>query len=113
MAITFVKLFAPALLTNAVATYYTVPALPVTSLLRNGRLRFTNTDSAAHAVTAYAVPNAGAAGITNMFCPAISVPPNNYIDVDVPQMGYGDIIRAFADTGSLVNIQAIDGVLQS
>lgn len=113
MAIQFIKLFQPIMLTGSAATIYTMPATPAGVVLRNARIRFTNIDTAAHAVTVYAVPSGGSASTTNECLPAVSIPPNGYIDVDIPQLAVSDFIQAFADTASKVNAQAIDGVLQS
>jgi len=113
MALSFTKLFQPALLGNAAATVYTMPATPATTLLRNGRVLLTNIDTVAHAVTLYAVPSGGSASTTNEFLPAVSVPANGTLPVDVPQLAISDFIQGFADTANKVNIQALDGVLQS
>lgn len=113
MSIQFLKLFSPALLTGSAATIYTMPSLPISSLLRNGRVLLTNIDSVAHAVTLYAVPNGGTASTTNEFLSAMSIGAGQSIPVDVPQLGFGDFLQGFADTGAKVNIQALDGVIQS
>jgi hypothetical protein len=113
MALQFTKLFAPQQLGNSNGTIYTMPATPNTLLLRNGRVRLTNTDSAAHAVTLNAVPNGGSASATNQILPAVSIPPNGYLDVDIPQLAFNDSIQGFADTANKVSIAAMDGVLQS
>lgn len=113
MALTFKKLFAPQLLAGASATVFTMDATPSTLLLRNCRVRLTNIDTVAHAVTLYAVPSAGSASTTNEFLPAVSVPANGYLDVDVPEMTASDFLAGFADTANKVNIQVMDGVLQS
>ena len=90
-----------------------MPGTPATSLLRNGRVLLTNTDTVAHAVTLYAVPSGGSASATNQFLSAVSVAPNSSLPVDVPQMQINDFIQGFADLTNKVNIQALDGVLQS
>lgn len=101
------------MLTASAATIYTMPTSPSTVVLRNGRIRFTNTDTVLRSATAYAVPSGGAASTTNMFCPAISIPPNGILDVDVPQMAAGDFIQVLADSASKINAQPLDGLLQS
>lgn len=113
MAITIGTLFAPAQLAAAVATIYTVPANPATSVLSRGRVRFTNTDTVARAITAYGVPSAGTAGATNIFMNAESLAANAHVDVDVPILGAGGTIQAFADVANKVTISALDGVLFS
>jgi hypothetical protein len=113
MAMQYNKLFEPLLLTAAAATILTVPAAVASMLLRNGILRLTNTSAAAVAVTLYSVPLAGANGATNNFFPAKSVPANDYVDVQVPQMKAGDFLQGFASTAGVVNIQAISGAYYS
>lgn len=113
MALTFIQPFAPAALTNAAATYYTVPASPTSSLLRNGRVRFTNTDSAAHTVTAYAIPSAGSASAANCIANAEAIAPNTHLDLDLPLMKAGDFLQAKADANTSVTIVILDAVLFS
>lgn len=113
MALTFLKLFQPVMLAGAAATVYTMPGLPATTILRNGRVRLTNIDTVAHAATLYAVPASGAASTTNEFLAAVSIAPGGSLDVDLPQLAISDFIQGFADTANKINIQATDGVLQS
>lgn len=113
MALSFLKLFAPTLITNAAATVYTMPSSPTGTVLRNGRVRLTNFDTTARAVTLYAVPSGGSASTTNEFLPAVGIAPGAFLDVDVPQLSVGDFIQALADVTNKVNIQSLDGVLQS
>ena len=110
VALTFTKLFAPAQLTGAASTFYTCPATPPGYVV-NGRIRFTNTDSAAHQITAYLVPSGGTAGAANSFLTAKTIAANDFLDIDLPQMGPGDFLQAFADTASKVTIHSIGGVL--
>lgn len=113
MAISFAKLFQPGFLPSSEGSLYTIPATPTTNLLSNGRVRLTNITASAVAVTLYAVPASGAAAGNNTFLPGVSIGPKDYIDVDVPQLGPGDSIHGVADTASAINIQAMDGFLQS
>lgn len=113
MAISFIKLFNPGQLPNASALLYTIPASPTTNLLRNGRVRLTNTTGGAVAATLYAVPAAGTAAAANNFFPTISIGANAFVDVDVPQMAAGDALYGFAGSASSISIAAMDGVLQS
>lgn len=113
MALSFVKLFAPQMLAATASTVYTMPSSPSTSLLRNGRVRLTNIDTVAHSVTLYAVPSGGSASTTNECLPAVSIAQNAYLDVDIPQLAVSDFLQGLADVANKVNIQAIDGVLQS
>lgn len=109
MTMQYQKLFEPVALAAASATI----AGPFTSLLRGCVVRLTNTSAAMVPVTLYAIPAAGAAGVSNQFFPTKSVPANDYIDVAVPQMKTGDILAGFAGTAAVVNIQALAGAFYS
>ncbi len=113
MAISYQKLFPPTLLTTSDATIYTVPSVPASTLLRNARVRLTNFTTVATTGRVHAVPSAGSISTTNAFFYEITVPANDYVDVDVPIMAAGDTIQARAGTTSAVNIQAISGGLFS
>jgi uncharacterized protein YcgI (DUF1989 family) len=113
MAISYVKFFPPTLLTTSDAVIYTVPAVPATSLLRNARVRLTNFTTTATTARVYAVPSAGSVSTTNTFFYDVTIPANDYIDVDVPILASGDQIQARAGTASSVNIQGIAGGLFS
>lgn len=113
MAITFLKVFQPAQLASSSGLLYTVPAAPTTNLLRNGRVRLTNTSASAVACTLNAVPAAGSASATNQFLPAVSIAANSWLEVDVPQMAAGDMLYGFASAATSVSIAAMDGVIQS
>lgn len=113
MTMQYNKLFEPTLLSAAAATLMTVPATVATTLLKGGMVRLTNTSAAAVAVTLYSVPLAGANGATNMIFPGKSIPANDYVDVQIPQMKAGDFLQGFASTASVVNIQPIAGAYYS
>jgi hypothetical protein len=113
MALTFTQLFAPTVLAAAAAAIYTCPASPTTTVLKNGRVRFTNTSATAVTVTAYAVPNAGAAGPGNCFLNAESIAANAHMDVDIPTLAAGDAFQAFASAATSITASEIGGVLFS
>ena len=113
MTIQITALFAPVQLTGTAATIYTVASSPGTLTLARGRVRFTNTDTVARAVTAYAIPSGGTAGASNSFMNATTIPPNDFRDVDVPVLGPGGFIQAFADVTLKVTMFCIDGILFS
>lgn len=70
MTVTAKKLFAPAQLTNATATYYTVPASTRTNIRK---MTFTNNDSSIRTITVYLVPSGGTASNSNLLINAQSV----------------------------------------
>ncbi len=113
MALSFSQLFALLQVGNTPTTLLTVAATPTSNLLRNGRIRFSNTTAGAVTITAWCVPSAGAAGDSNVFCPVKSIPANDYIDVDVPQAKAGDIIRAQAGAATSITAAPLDGFIQS
>lgn len=114
MTITYSNFFAPTVLGVAAATLGTaVPSSPPSSLLRGGRIRFTNTTAGAVTVTAYAVPLAGAAGVGNAFLSAKSVAANDFLDVDVPIMPAGAFIQALAGAATSITAHMISGGLFS
>ena len=113
MALTFTKLFQPSQLPATVTTIFTMPLLPITTALKNGRVRLTNTTAGAVSATLYAVPSGGAAGVGNMFLSGTSVSPNGYLDIDIPDMAYGDTLQGFASAGASLTIHELGGVLYS
>jgi hypothetical protein len=113
MAFLVTQLFPPTVLTGATTTIYTVPATPTTNTLKNGRARFTNTDVAAHAVTAYAIQSGGVAGSANCFLEKFSIASGTYLDIDLPVLGPGGFYQAFADITGMVTMFQLDGILFS
>ena len=114
MAMQYNKLFEPAaLVLTTPTTILTIPATVASIMLRGGIVRITNTTAGPVAATLYAVPLAGAAGVTNAFLSAKSVPANDYIDVQVPQMKAGDFLQGFASAAASLNIQPIAGAYYS
>lgn len=113
MAVQISQLFPATVLTAAAATIYTVPANPTTTTLSRGRIRFTNTSGATRAITAYAIQAGGAAGPANCFLNAETLTMNNHLDVDIPVLGAGGFIQAFADVTNDVTAFQLDGILFS
>lgn len=114
MSITYSNFFAPTVLTTSAATLGSaVPSTPTSSLLRGGRIRFTNTTAGAVTVTAYAVPSAGTAAAGNAFVSAKSVAANDYLDVDVPIMPAGAFIQALAGAATSITAHMISGGIYS
>ena len=114
MTISFLQLFAPNQVDNAAAeTLYTVPSTPASTILRNGRVRFTNTTAGFVTIQAWAVPAAGVAANSNCFLPQTSIGVNGYIDVDVPVIAAGGMIQAQAGAATSVTATCLDGFLQS
>lgn len=111
--LTFPQLFAAAALTNAAATYYTVPATPTSNVLVNGRVRFTNVTAGAITVTAYAIQSGGSAADANAFMKAESIAANSHADVDVPQLAAGGFLQALASANTSITITALTGILIS
>lgn len=113
MTVTVIQLFPPTVLTTSPATLFTMPSTPTNIVLNRGLMRFTNTDSSAHTVTAHAIESAGTAAVANTFLPGVSVPANSTLDVAVPVLKASGFIQAFAAVGTVVSVQALDGLLFS
>lgn len=113
MALTFSRLFAPTVLGTTETTLYTCPASPASNVIKNGRVRFTNTGSTAVTVTAHAVPSAGSAAAGNCFLNAESIAANAHLDVDFPSLSAGDVLSALASAATSVTATEIGGVLFS
>lgn len=90
-------------------TLFTVPDAVSTTILINGRVRFTNHTGSAATIKAWAVPDGGSAGDTNVSLPTTSIAANSYLDVDVPQMAAGGIFQAQAGTATSITALAMDG----
>ena len=114
MAMQYNKLFEPAaLVLTTPTTILTIPSTVASTMLRGAIVRITNTTGSAVAATLYSVPLAGTAGATNAFLSAKSIPANDYVDVQVPQMKAGDFLQGFASAATSLNIQAIAGAYYS
>jgi hypothetical protein len=95
-------------LTNAVATYYTVPDKTKTTIKK---LTLTNTTGAAVTVVLYLVPRSGTAGVSNRILDTVNVPAHGSRPVDVTEvvdhvMEQGDFIQAVASAASAITIRA-------
>lgn len=113
MSTSYSNFFAPTVLTTSAATLYLVPASPTTSLLRGGRMRFTNTAAGPITVTAYAVPPAGTAAVGNAFLSGKSIAAGDYLDVDVPIIPAGGFIQALASANTSITAHMLSGSLFS
>lgn len=113
MTVTVSQLFAPIVLSATAATIYTVPNTPATITLARGRMRFTNTDTVSHAVTAYAVQSGVGVSSANCFMNAEPVAPNSHLDVDLPMLSLSGFIAALADVAGYVTVFQLDGLLFS
>lgn len=112
MALAFSKLFDAIQLTTTAATLYAMPASPA-QVLKNGRVRFTNTTAGAITVTVHIVPGAGAAADANAFLKAYSIAANSYLDVDIPTMKASDSLQALASANTSITAHELGGVLYS
>jgi hypothetical protein len=113
MALTVTQLFGPIQLAASVAVLYTMPTSPATSVLKNGRVRLTNTSMLAVPVTMHAAPSATASSAANCCLSTVSIPAGGYLDVDIPTLIAGDTLRGFAGTASVVTMHELGGVIYS
>lgn len=111
MANTFSQLFTPVVLAAAAAVVYTPPATPTNQILRNGRVRLTNTTGGIVQVTLYADVSATASSAANCCLNNYSIAAGGFVDVDLPVLKAGDTLRGFASAATSVTMHHIDGFL--
>lgn len=87
----------------------TLVTVPTNHLLINARVRFTNHTGSASHVTAWAVPSGGTAGNDNIALPQTTINPNEFLDVDVPQIAGGGTYQAQAQTATSITAQPMEG----
>lgn len=110
-AIIFKKLFEPTSLTSAAAQLlYTVES-PSANLLRNHAVRISNNTSSTRLVDVYAVPDGGSASTSNAVVFSKAVGPNDYIDIEIPDLKFDDEVRAKVDTTADVVAHSLTGNL--
>lgn len=100
-AYNFVK---PQYLTNAIATYYTVPT-GTRAIVR--KLTFTNTSASVKTVTVYWVPSGGSAGNSNKIVPSYSIAPSETWDcpfMEAHTMHAGDKLQILASDNTAVMV---------
>ena len=110
MAVTLSKLFAPLQLGSSAAVLYTNSTGGV---IKNLRIRLTNTSGSAVPVTLYADVAATASSASNCCLSAVSIAANDYLDLDVPTLANGDTLRGFAGTGAVITMHEIGGAVVS
>jgi len=113
MALTIAQLFGPVQLPASAAVLYSAPTSPATSVLKNGRVRLTNTSASAVPATLYVDASGNASGVANCCLAAVSIAAGAYLDVDLPTMKAGDTLRGFAGTANVVTMHELGGVLYS
>lgn len=111
MATTFLQPAPPVVLGTSSAVIYTMPTSPTTTIMRNGRIRCTNTSGATREVTLYADVAATASAAGNSFATSVPIPAKSYLDIDVPVLKAGDTVRGLADAATSVTVHWLDGFL--
>lgn len=102
MAVNVIRLVGPKQLTAAVVTEYTVPG---SAMVRIDKASFTNTDTAAHTVSIFLVPSAGAAGASNEITVVKTILPGatwNCPDIVGQVLNAGDFIAMQADAPTVL-----------
>lgn len=113
MALTISQLFpASQIATGAAAVLYTMPTDPGTSVLKNGRIRLTNTTAGALTVSLYADVAATASGAANAFLDVYSIAAHTSAEVDIPTLKAGDTLRGLA-SGAGVTAHEMGGTIYS
>lgn len=113
MTLSVTQLFTPVQLPNAAAVLFAMPTSPATSVLKNGRVRLSNTTAGAVTATLYADVAANASGAANTCLPTVSIAANGYLDVDLPTMKAGDTLRGVAGAANSITMHEIGGTLYS
>lgn len=110
-SITITKLFEPVQLTTTASTIYTMPAAPLTQVVKNMQVKVANTTTGAVAVTLYAVPSGGTEGDDNAFAKNESIGANSSATFNVPTLKAGDMLKALAGTATSLTIHEAGGNL--
>ena len=110
MAVTLSKLFVPVQLGASAAVLYTNSTGGV---IKNLRVRLTNTSGSAVAVTLYADVAATSSSAANCCLSAESIAANDHLDLDIPTLANGDTLRGFAGTGSVITMHELGGAIVS
>jgi hypothetical protein len=111
MANQFSQLFTPVVLPAAAASLWPMPTTNSNTILRNGRVRLTNTTGGSVSVTLYADVAATASSAANACLSAFSIAGNSFADVDLPVLKAGDTLRGFASAAASITMHHIDGFL--
>lgn len=104
MAAVAKRLFTPAQLTNAVATYYSAPDNTKTILKK---LTFTNSTAGSLTITVYLVPAGGTADATNILLDAFSIAAHTCYEATVAEghvMNAEDTLQALASANTSIDI---------
>jgi hypothetical protein len=109
MTFSVIKAFEPLQLAATAGDIYTVPATPASKTV-NFRVRLVNTDTSTQAVTLYAVPSGGSAGVGNS-CFQRTLAIGEVVDVDVPVLKSGDKLQGLAGTANKVTVHHLSGLL--
>lgn len=112
MSIAVQQLFAPVALTTANQLLFINGTLVAGQVVKNGRMRFSNTTGGSLNLTAYAVPYLGTAGSGNAFMTTEALAANAHVDVDIPVLGAGDFLVAKASATGITAF-CMDGVIYS
>ena len=109
-SIEFTKLFEPKLLTTVAVEIFNV-STPSGKLLRNCVVQISNTTSSTRLLNIWAIPDTDSATVTNAIALNKSIPPYDYIYIDIPELQSGDAVHASIDVNANVNIQYASGNL--
>lgn len=112
MAAELKVLFNPQLLPTAAAVLFEMPSQPDSVVLKNGRVRLTNTHVAGVQVTLYCDAPAVASGAVNDFFDKQVIAASSSVDVDLPTMGAGWTLRGFAGVANVISMVETGGTLQ-
>jgi hypothetical protein len=113
MAITYLLFFEPQAVPNTDLSLYTVPTSPPQTILKSFRVRLANTTAAAASATINMVKPSGSVVTGNSGFNAVSVAPNDYLDVDIPDMTAGYTLHITSGTNNALTVSQLDGFLKT
>lgn len=113
MGVQVIQMFLPIVLGTTPTALYTMPTSPPAVVLGRGRVRFTNVTSSPQVVTAYDIPAGGSPATQNTNMAMVSIGPNAYLDVDMPQLAVGGSYSALAGASNAIVAHSMDAVLFS
>ncbi len=110
-SLTIKQLWVPFELPASAAVFYSMDTTPATSVLKNGRLRLTNTTAGAVTATLYAAASGTSTGAANCFLNAVSIAANTSLEVDLPTLKAGDTVRGLASAANSITVHEMGGTI--
>lgn len=108
------ELFQPNIVDNgAPEALFTVPNNSNTTIVRNGRVRFSNVSAAPTSIKCWAVPPGGSVADSNVVLPLYPLAVGGYVDVPTGVIAATGKFYAQAGNASSVSAVCLDGIYQT